>query len=181
MPLGLSRAILLPLAACAVSASAAAQCIPTDVIGHEVRVDAPSSGVRGQRGVLVHADCTSIQLAGGEGDTSVIATRDVSAIAVRVEHRSRALIGAGLGLVVGALPPLIAWAGCGEGTSSGAFTCEGGAAVVALVTVPAGVILGAGIGAMLGIDAWRPVDVGSVMVGIVPRADGLGAMVRIGF
>jgi hypothetical protein len=155
------------------------QCVHDRVVGREVRFDAPASGVERARGVVLAADCASIRVAGPEAGLTNIAMSDITSLRVKEERRSWALAGAGLGYAIGLASAFLAVEDCSGGSGSGVFRCEDIPYVIGIVTVPMGIVLGAGLGALIGLDGWRTIDLDDAVRRQGDAQPPSGALVRV--
>lgn len=63
----------------------------------------------------------------------------------------------------------------------GLTSCNPATGYGAMVGMPAGFLIGGTIGAAVKSDRWREIGLASPRVSLVPRPDGIGASVSVGF
>ena len=107
----------------------------------------------------------------------VIPTASLAELWVVQGTRGHARTGAGLGLMGGALLGGI----IGSTQEFCTFSCSPATAIGILVGAPAGLLLGAVVGAALRSDRWRSVSIKDRRIQVEPRLGGIGLRVSVSF
>ena len=178
------------LAVVLVPASAAAQAPPLPTPGQPVRIAHHCNVDHGRLVDCRHDRSPRVvegRLRAVDGDTVRVRTSD-GVLAIPAAFVGRTWVvdgtkgsfwaGAGIGLVLGAA------VGAAVGSRleiCGLTTCSPATGYGVMVGLPAGFLIGGVIGAAVKSDGWREVGLSSPGVSLVPRPDGIGASVSIGF